>query len=110
MGLDINPSQVLTLKTDLSEGKIWAVMHTLRKQNGWNGKQLLLFVKILPYIWNDKRNDPTKGGNTHQYESSHVSVAGTSVWNACHIDYTEMVFHLKIISYPQISYWIKHSS
>lgn len=45
--------------------------------------------------------------NTHQYESSHVSVAGTSVWNACHIDYIEMVFRLKIISHPQISYWIK---
>ena len=66
-------------------------------------------LKILPYIWNGNFNDPSKGGNTHQYESSHVSVAGTSVWNACHIDYIEMVFHLKIISHPQISYWIKHS-
>lgn len=74
-----------------------------------SGNKLLLLITNPSLIWNGNFNDPAKGGNTHQYESSHVSVAGTSVWNACHIDYIEMVFRLKIISHPQISYWIKHS-
>lgn len=57
----------------------------------WVGKQFLsTLVKILKALYSP-------------VWISHASVAGTSVWNACRTDCTEMVFHLEQYNSTSIS-------